>query len=226
VLCSAVENGYGNEYVSATLYSLFGLRLELNETDGRNMIIDAQSQRIDLSDHYLLVNDECGINDDVLLGKLQGSPIKTLFMGDRYQLPPVGSEISPVFAFVQKAGINISSLKIIERYDPGSGLGKAVNHCVSCLEEDDVFYPSDLSKFVDNKTLIKVTAKQLDTEILALIKSGGYDKDRHVALSFSNASVIKLNSLSRDQLVTTEWEYLPNEEIVFNEPLMNGENLI
>jgi hypothetical protein len=226
VLCHAVEDGYGNEYVSATLYSLFGLRLELNETDGKNMIIDSQSQRINLSDHDLLVDDECGINDDTLLSKLQGSPIKTLFMGDRWQLPPVGSEMSPLFDWVEKSSTGVSRLRIIERYDPDSGLGKAVNYCVSCLENDDVFYPSDLSKFVDDKTLIKVTAKQLDIEILALIAKGEYDKDLHIALSFSNASVIKLNSLIRDQLVTTDWEYLSGEEIIFNEPLMSGESLI
>lgn len=237
VLTQAVNDNYGSSCTSGTLYSLFGLRLDLNEQDGKNMIIDSMQSRIDVSDFPLLIIDEVGVCDELLTSKIQSSPTKTLLLGDPFQLPPVGESISPVFDFLDKGRIGISRLTQIERYDADSGLGRAVNHCLQCLEHDDVFYPADLAQYLDDGTLVKATAKNLDSMILSLVDTGEYDKDQHVILAFSNASVIKSNAMVREALlgkanqlvqsnIKNTYEFLPGEEIVFNEPLIWGESVI
>lgn len=98
---------------ASTIYSLLGLRLTAN---GEMKELAASEKEIDLSSFDGVAVDEAGMISSTLFQILRHKAVSTgmrfLFLGDPYQLPPVGEKESPIWRLPQK-----SVLTKVERHD-------------------------------------------------------------------------------------------------------------
>ena len=85
-----------------TVHSLLGLRPMTDEQQGRRVL--KQKRKPTISRGSLIVVDEASMVSQDLLQKLRRAALaanaKILYVGDSYQLAPVGENVSPVFAHV------------------------------------------------------------------------------------------------------------------------------
>jgi hypothetical protein len=98
---------------ASTIYSLLGLRLSAN---GEMKELAASEKEVDLSCYDGVAVDEAGMISNKLFQILRHTAaakgLRFLFLGDPYQLPPVGEKESPIWRLPQQA-----SLTKVERHD-------------------------------------------------------------------------------------------------------------
>ncbi len=98
---------------ASTIYSLLGLRLAAN---GEMKELAASEKEVDLSSFDGVAIDEAGMVShklfDILRHTAASTGLRFLFLGDPYQLPPVGEKESPIWRLKQR-----SSLIKVERHD-------------------------------------------------------------------------------------------------------------
>lgn len=98
VLCEMAEQELEGAVDTCTIYSLLGLVLG-NDGEVREIKANEGGNSADLYD--VIVVDEGSMINESLFGHIcrtaQEMGVKFLFMGDRFQLPPVKEEESPVF---------------------------------------------------------------------------------------------------------------------------------
>lgn len=101
---------------ATTIYSLLGLRVQANgevkELTGRS----GHEKAPDLSEYDGVAVDEGGMVSNKLMAIIREEALhhnlRFIFLGDRYQLPPVGEKESPIWRLPQKA-----VLSKVERHD-------------------------------------------------------------------------------------------------------------
>ena len=112
----ALANATGRE--TGTIHAFLGLRVQ-NLGYNKTRLVDNRKQ---LPSGYVLVIDESSFIDDELLDhimhKTKGN--KVIFLGDQYQLKPVGSDLTPVF----DSGLKTSHLTKIVRQSDNSPIQK------------------------------------------------------------------------------------------------------
>ena len=90
----------------ATLHQLLGLKLVINQRTGRPEFLPDWKNPPNFDNLDIIVVDEGSMTNTELfeiLDRYVEAPAKVVFIGDAYQLPPVGEELSPVFTISDQA---------------------------------------------------------------------------------------------------------------------------
>ena len=202
-----------------TIYSLLGLRMEAN---GEVKELATPEDPLDLTQFRAVIVDEGSMVNHFLLTYIQHTAedqgIKFIFMGDRYQLPPVGEAKSPIWEIEDGA-----KLQTIMRFDNQIlALSKKVR------EAQDSFIPR-ISLSSDNDGMEGVwclKSSEFRQRILEEADAGGFSKPHCAkAIAWRNARVHEINSFIRRQIFSNAEEcfWLPTDRLTLTSPAMDSD---
>jgi len=195
-----------------TIYSLLGLKLEAN---GEVKELSAPEDPVDLSDFRLVVVDEGSmINENLRRFIKQAAEefgVKFLFMGDRYQLPPVGEPRSPIWLIKNRV-----ELTKIMRYD-----NQILAHATAIRAAIDSAFPAiSFKDDNDGKEGIWVfDDRKFRAQILD--RADEFAKpDCSKAIAWRNVTVDGLNKLIRARLFRNDADspWLPTDRVIYTSP--------
>lgn len=195
-----------------TIYSLLGLKLEPN---GEVKELSAPEDPVDLSDFRLVVVDEASMINENLRRFIKEAAadygVKFLFMGDRYQLPPVGEERSPIWLIKNRV-----VLTKIMRYD-----NQILTHATAVRAAIDSPIPSiKLLNDNDGKQGVwTFDERQFRAQILD--RADEFAKpDMAKAIAWRNVTVDGLNKLIRARLYRNDADspWLPTDRVIYTAP--------
>ena len=218
-------------YPGETIQALLGLRpnIQMEDFDPTNVLFMPQGAE-KISDYKLIIIDECsmiGVYIDNLIYKLAKQyKVKILYIGDRYQLPPVekgkvGNKISPTFTKYPQV-----ELTEIVRQDASN----PVNELIHMAREDVIngtdFLMPRLTKLVDTFNdkgegyMLRKGRDYIDT-ITNLYKSENAHTDPYYIklLAFDNITVGNVNSFLRNRVN-------PSQDIIAEGDIIKGYNTV
>lgn len=198
-----------------TIHRLLGLApdMELETFDPENLKLDPKRKPA-IGDYDIIVLDEASMLSadlyDYLTKIAKETGTKILFMGDPAQLPPVGEEISKVFA----EATNKYTLTKVERQTGGNPLGPIYDAIRSNLES-----PADMFKHETN-----LTDKQEGIEVRTPLETSQVldeaaenfknDAENTKVLAWTNAKVKVYNTEIRKRLKPEAKDYIEEGDIL------------
>lgn len=194
--------------VATTIHSLLGLVIK--EAYDSSKVFLKQSKPVNLGDALVFI-DECSMIDRELLGYIRRSTpqAKVVYIGDRYQLPPVQESISQVFK---------SNLREVELHTPVRNVKypKLVESCAAArLAVKHQALPSDMS------VLDAFQHIQSEAELNKLIQTNFMsDTSEHKILAYTNKRVSEINTLIRS-MRNLPSHYVPGEYVTCNSYFSN-----
>lgn len=164
-----------------TIYSLLGLRMEQKEDE----LVLEKADRDKVGKYDLIVVDEGGMVNTELLKYIEGStkftPVKYLFVGDPYQLNPVGEDRSPIWG-----KYDTDVLRTVERHD------NQILHFVTNVRSKKMSELIIESNNDGNEGVWYMTDREFNTKIKEYSINGEFSK-RTKAIAWRNRTVDKLN---------------------------------
>lgn len=203
-----------------TIYSLLGLQMMAN---GEIKELAKPEDDVDLSDFSLVVVDEASMVNEALMGYIEDASqkhkrIRWIFMGDPYQLPPVGEDRSLVWAIPK-----IARLTKVMRQD-NQILAMSI-HLREMVEKP--FGKLRLDSDNDGEEGIwSCPGGQLDLAILN--HKDSFTKGESKAIAWRNVEVDRLNQLVRKELFAepVKYPWQPGDRITLLEPAKSLEGEI
>jgi exodeoxyribonuclease-5 len=194
-----------------TIYSLLGLQMLPN---GEIKELAKPEDPIDLEDLALVVVDEGSmINTPMLQEHIADAArrhprLRWIFMGDPYQLPPVGEASSPVWDLPLGA-----ELTQIMRQD-----NQILKHVAHLREM--VAKPFGQLKLVDDNDGEEGVWLTKNLEQAILNQAGGFQKGENKAVAWRNVVVDRLNGMVRQELFAepVKYPWQPSDRITLLEP--------
>jgi len=214
---SVTTDGYKPE--CRTIYSLLGLRLEAN---GEIKELAIPEDPLDLTRFIAVVVDEGSmVNSQVmkyitLTAKQQN--IKFIFMGDRFQLPPVKEKASPIWKIEDKF-----ILEKVMRHD------NQILQLATAVRKKQGHPAPSFSPSSDNdggEGVWVCPARDFESRILAAATKGDFSRPGMAkALAWRNVRVDQLNTLIRSAIfddVGSRW--VEGDRLIMLEPARDFEN--
>lgn len=195
-----------------TIYSLLGLQMLPN---GEVKELKKRDEEVDLSEYNLVFVDEWSMVNKVLMEHINVASkmypkIRWIFMGDPYQLPPVGEQNSPVAALTKGA-----TLTKIMRQD--NQILVLASHLRQMVEKPF----GKLSLLDDNdgeEGVWALAGGRLDQAILN--QAASFRQGASKAIAWRNVEVDRLNRLIRQELFADSlvYPYQPEDRITLLGP--------
>jgi len=212
-----------------TIHSLLGLRVKSNFRTGRQELIRPKEddsyfggKRENLENSIIFVDEASMINHELLreIRKTQREykDCKVVFVGDEYQLPPVGEEVCPVF----NNGPNTVKLKEIQRQLIGNPIIDLSVQYRECLIDHTKPWPVIQP---DNQHIFWYENKNDFFNVIRTRYTQPHLADDVRILAWSNSRVRDYNRWIRrlQQLPDT---FQPGELVITNKPLMHDEQVL
>jgi ATP-dependent exoDNAse (exonuclease V) alpha subunit len=207
-----LEGGYTP--TCRTIYSLLGLRME---PDGEVKKLAYPEDPVDLSKFAAVVVDEGSMINSKLWKYIrelaEEQNVKFLFLGDMYQLPPVGEPNSPIWTLP-----NIKYLKTVMRHDNqiltlATSIREVMDHPIPSLSIE--------SDWKDGEGVRKVGTADFLTLIKRAAEEGLFSgMSGCKAIAWRNVSVDSLNRLIRQTIFPgTVGDFFPEDRIILLEPV-------
>lgn len=206
------------EYKFETIHKLLRLEPIMSESkkgDGLSFYFDINALE-HLKDIKLIILDECSTIDSELLDYLKKTQhqknVKYIFLGDYWQLPPVGEELSPVFDYVNmlKKDSKASVTKLNRVMRANSTIMNDINRDLITFKDNIPTWNKFIMNFPKNliPTINKVRISYYDDFIDKYIESKNADK---ILLTYSrkNCRTINLkveNKLTKQKLTETIYD--------------------
>lgn len=217
VLRESVE-GPGYKPDCRTIYSLLGLKLE---TNGEIKELSVPEDPLDLTRFVAVVVDEASMVNRMLMKYIReearAQNVKFIFMGDRYQLPPVGEPLSLCWSITQKAVLNR-----VMRFDNqilalATDIRMKMSHPAPSIK-----LKSDHS---DVEGVWNISRLEWEARIRDAARRGEFSRPNVAkALAWRNASVDALNKLIRDVIFDhTDQRWVVGDRIVMLAPASDVE---
>jgi hypothetical protein len=214
---SVLQNMFGNKYEHVEFKTIHKLcKIKRRITDDGNIEFNLnespemfKKNKKTIFNYDIIIIDECSMISQKILALLVGysSRIrgKIIFVGDRYQLPPVNENISEVF----KLPISVSKLsKVVRCNDSVVEFGTRIRNSIDKGENISTKgCKSDKFKTFKNSSLW--LQNFIDT----------FDRDRNnVLVAYTNSRCHEINHFIREKIYgeNAKQEYLVDELIVFN----------
>lgn len=197
-----------------TIYSLLGLRMEAN---GELKELARPDDPLDLTKFKAIIVDEGSMVNhflmDYIRAEAENQNLKFLFMGDRYQLPPVGEERSPIWDIRLRA-----ELQTIMRFDNQIlALSKSIREC-----QDQMFPRLRLaSNNADGEGVWCLRSSEFRDRIRQEAHAGTFSKPNcSKAIAWRNARVLEINTFIRREIFSNADEkfWLPTDRITLTAP--------
>ena len=206
-----------------TVHSVLGLRPVPNLNNGRLILRQEGAPQVRFGE--LLVVDEASMVDSQLLERILAHAkrigFKVLFVGDSYQLPPVGEATSPVFGALPT--VNLTEVKRQAAENPLLAVATQVRAAM-----DGQPFP-----YLDgcDRGLVRAEGEGFIGALCEEFAGVDYadDPDHCRALAWTNARVIELNAMIRRHLIghdADKWPLIPGETFIVNEPIIEGDTVL
>lgn len=204
-----------------TIHSLLGLRMQANG-EIKELAAPEDDEDIDLSELQLVVVDEASMVGAELLGyilsRARKDDFRVLFMGDPFQLPPVGEKQSPVWG-LELPDSNQHELTDIKRYG-----GTILDYATNLRQQSIRPFPQlNAGKFADGNALVGLRSDEFNDRIVAAALENEFSSGRGTrVLAWTNAQVLEHNSLIRKALygksAAAEYPWIAGDRVVFTAP--------
>lgn len=202
-----------------TIYSLLGLKLE---TNGEIKELSVPEDPLDLSRFLAVVVDEASMVSKVLMKYIKEAAltqkVKFIFMGDRYQLPPVGEDLATCWDIPRKA-----VLSQVMRFDNqlltlATEIRTRMGHIVPTIK---LVSDNDGAEGVWS-----IPANDWEARIRAAAARGEFSEpNKAKAMAWRNATVNRLNTMIRDVIFDhTDQHWVVGDRIVMLAPANDFEN--
>lgn len=219
-----------NNIETKTLHSFLQLKVDIDEKTGSKVFQIDEKNKEKNETGVLIIDESSMVGNDLfhfIKEYIRHGKIKAvLFVGDPYQLPPVNSEKNSIFKLK-----NLYSLKEIIRQKRDSYIVNIATKIRDCIIHKD-FSLGIEDFFKDDFKGLKVFTNE--DEFLSHFFTNDseywYLKNQIIA-DYTNKSVDRYNFIARekywsDRDVANPKQIEPNDIIVFQEPVINGEKVI
>jgi hypothetical protein len=210
----------------ATIHQLLGFRLVV-DPHGYEVLGKAAGKST-LANYDVAIVDEASVintklKQEIDKALLPNSKTQVIFMGDPYQLPPVGEFISPVFHSVKSE--NTIELTSVVRQAAGNPLIRLVDAARNAVEKNlHYFYPPDLlGQISHNKDMSEgvwwLPQDSWFKQLVRAFTSPNYlcDPDYTRIITWTNERASELNYEIRRRIygeVAAEFPYLEGERLI------------
>lgn len=206
------------EFDENTMQVSFKPKYNTKHSDSRFFIVDEASMISDHTNNMGMFIQQTSLLHQLINYARQGNPNnKIVFIGDRYQLPPVGSDFSPALSeeyIRQKFNLNGSGyeLNMVERQKNDSYILKAANDILNSILNNSGY----------NLPFFRGVSSFSASIYKYLADFNNYDKDYSVMIAFSNAQVNALNEYARK----FRYHYNISREIMDGELMICNSNCL
>lgn len=205
-----------------TIYSLLGLRID-KSGELKQLITGKQP---DLTDLDVILIDEGYMTNSTLFGILQhsceGNGIKVVFIGDAFQLPPVGEPYSPI----EKSALGSKLTKVMRHDNQILTLATAIRLTMNTLTPTINLHSDNDA----NGGVWKLIKRDFKQKIYDAAANGEFgDTDSSKVLAWRNVTVDGYNELIRAAIFGAEAEagyYLPGDRLVAAAPCERGDEVL
>ncbi len=219
-----------NNIETKTLHSFLQLKVDIDEKTG-SKVFQIDEKNKEKNETGVLIIDESSMVGKDLFHFIkeyisQGKIKAVLFVGDPYQLPPVNSEKNSIFKLK-----NLYSLEEIIRQKKDSYIINIATKIRDCIIYKD-FSLRIQDFFKDDFKGLKIFTNE--DEFLSHFFTNDseywYSKNQIIA-DYTNKSVDRYNFIARekywsDRDVANPKQIEPNDVVVFQEPVLNGEKVV
>lgn len=206
-----------------TIYSALGLRMVEKEDE---RVLTPSDEKVDLGSYSTIVVDESSMLNTELLQYILNAAttygLKFLFVADPAQLPPVGEDISPVFA------LECNSAQLTEVVRHGSQILEIATHVRQHVLCNTKLKPIEFAEGQKRCVWRLSPSKFIDR-----LETCAYsDFEDTKCIAWRNSRVEELNAIIRNQLYTDKQlassKWLVGDKIVFTEPVHSddGKNFL
>ena len=204
-----------------TTFSALGLRMGIN---GELKELVASEREVDLSAYDAMTVDEGGMVSRGLFTHLRdvtlSSNVRVLFLGDKYQLPPVGEQESIIWARPQR-----SSLITVERHD------NTILDLVTRirLAMDKVVMNADIQNANDGKEGVwKVRKGDFESRIIEDAKAGLFSNtDSAKIIAWRNVTTERYNHIVRRAIYGAGVGFYEiGERLIAAAPCLKGKEML
>lgn len=202
-----------------TIHSLCGLRMIINE-NGEEVFERDPSISPKINEIDLLIVDEVSQVSKKLFEFIEPyiqNGLKTIFVGDRNQLPPVNEKESLVY---RDDRIIKHSLEVIVRQKEGSPIIDLAQH---------ILKKGDVSKFTTTKEgIFSIPKNSLVPLVSRIFKEYKTNTDSVKVLGWTNAFVNSMNKLIRFELygAASKNKLIVGEKIIADKTIVDGDAIL
>ena len=201
-----------------TIHSYFEISPELTDLGERKFI--PKLKDIDISEDIFIIDEASMINTDILNIILKSLKLKhIIFIGDKYQLPPVKEAYSPVFNLHNK-GYQVISLEKIMRTEKNLESFQKLRTLIKRFEEEE--YKASIEEIYD---ILKVFNLFEEAEFATLFNTfveERFKNNKYVKIgSFTNNFVDYYNLHFRnfdDEVEDKNEVYSKGDKLILNNP--------
>lgn len=214
----------GNRHQVVTVHSKLGLVMEEVET---RVILTKKGPGTVFGRCDVLVVDEGSMANKQLLQHIQACGVRVLFLGDPYQLPPVGEDSCPAFDSCIKHGSHVRMTKVLrfdsELLDLSVQIRQAIKEQNHDFTVEGALAENKDPDYKYHQIVLVKTRDEFEDRIREL-KSPKDFLDRKI-LAWRNRTVAKYNRMVRSHFGFAKEFYVG--EIVSNlEPVKNSDGTI
>lgn len=201
---------------TSTIHSRLGLRVQNNYKTGTQVLVP-HSPPEPLS-HSVIFVDEASMINDTLYGAIttamaKWKDCKLVFIGDKYQLPPVKEENCVVFRPTAK---NVHELKEIHRQAKGSPIISLGTQFRELLDTPSETWPEIRE---DGKTIFRYHDKVKWAAALREAYTKPHDPDDLRIVAWSNKRVTQYNRWIRKNVLGHQTAFEAYDMVTTNKPL-------
>lgn len=205
----------------ATIYSLLGLKLQVND-DGIEKVVGDPTSEVSIANFDLVICDEASmINRDLykmVCGFTRGGQPKVIFMGDPAQLPPVNETQSMIFTHMEEG----CELTEVMRY--GGAISTLVTEIRENLRRSYWQFSSDVND--DGRGVFLLDKWDWLDKLVGDFKSENYRLDGEYcrALAWTNKAVDWINDYVRGKIYGNHAaQFIEGERLIAVKPIKSPE---
>lgn len=214
----------GNQHQVVTVHSKLGLVMEEVET---RVILTKKGPGTVFGRYDVLVVDEGSMVNKQLLQHIQAAGVRVLFLGDPYQLPPVGEDSCPAFDACIEHGSHVRMTRVLRFDSELLDLSIQIRQAVK-LQDHDFNVAHALAERpggdIKSEQIVIVETKDEFEDRIRELKSPKDFLDRKI-LAWRNKTVAKYNKMVRSHFGFAKEFYVG--EILSNlEPVRDSDGSI
>lgn len=201
---------------TSTIHSTLGLRVQNDYKTGKQILVP-HSPPEPLSNTIIFVDEASMINDQ-LAGSIRDAikkwdDCKLVFIGDKYQLPPVKEDVCSVF---RDGAPNVHHLVEIQRQAKDSPIIGLANQYRVLLDEPSETWPEIVP---DGQSIFRYHDKEKYFDALRSEYSKDHDPDDVRIVAWSNKRVHSYNNWVRTQILGHHSQFMTGDLVTTNKPL-------
>ena len=202
---------------TATIHSTLGLRVKNDYATGKQVLVPHTPPNP--LKHTVIFVDEASMINDQLASSIRAAvkkwtDCKIVFIGDKYQLPPVKEDICSIF---RPGAPNVHELVEIQRQAKNSPIISLATQYRELLDTPSETWPEIVP---DNKSIFQYHDKDSYFEAITDAYRASQEPDEVRIIAWSNARVNNYNKWVRNTIFNRHGQFAPGDLVTTNKPLI------